>query len=251
MIRFWRALLARPGARLLRRFDKQIRFLDNRLSPESTLGLRLTFGALALVAGVWLFGVIAEDVVRDAPLTIVDREVALRLHEHATQQSTGWMISASFLASPGMIGVATTVAAFVFFSRRWWYRLLALALTVPGGLVLNLFLKSAFERQRPQFDEPLVKLADFSFPSGHAMMATLFYGLLIVVASVHIKSRPVRALTIAGLCGVILLIGFSRLYLGAHYLSDVLGAMTMGVAWLALCVTAVDTMRRRREEMKK
>ena len=251
MLRLWRALLASPRIRrLLRRFDRQIRFLENRLSPEGYLGLRLTFGALALIAGVWLFGAIAEDVVRNDPLTLMDRAVALSLHEHATPQRTGWMIEASFLASPGMIGVSTAVAALVFLRRRWWYRLLALALTVPGGLALNLFLKSAFERQRPHFDEPLVKLTDFSFPSGHTMMATLFYGLLIVVASVHLKSRAVRVLTIAGLCGVILLIGFSRMYLGAHYLSDVLGAMTMGVAWLALCVTAVDTMRRRRETMK-
>jgi membrane-associated phospholipid phosphatase len=243
--------LSRRPARLARRFERQIRFFGNRLSPEGYLGLRLTFGALALIAGVWLFASIAEDVVRNDPLTVMDREVALRLHEHATPQRTGWMIEASFLASPGMIGVATAIAAFVFFRRRWWYRLLALALTVPGGLVLNLLLKSAFERQRPQFEEPLVKLTDFSFPSGHTMMATLFYGLLIVVASVHIQSRPVRVATIAGLCGVIALIGFSRMYLGAHYLSDVLGAMTMGIAWLALCVTAVDTMRRRREAMKK
>lgn len=237
-------------ARLARRFERQLRFLHNRLSPEGTLGLRLTFGALALIAGVWLFGVIAEDVVRNDPLTMMDREVALRLHEHATPQRTGWMLEASFLASPGVIGVSTAIAACVFLRRRWWYRLLALALTVPGGLALNLLLKSAFERQRPQFDDPLVKLTDFSFPSGHTMMATLFYGLLIVVASVHIRSRVVRVTTIVALCGVIALVGFSRMYLGAHYLSDVLGALTMGVAWLALCVTAVDTMRRRREAMK-
>jgi undecaprenyl-diphosphatase len=242
--------LTRLSARLARRFERQIRFLNNRLSPEGYLGLRLTFGALALIAGVWLFSAIAEDVVRNDPLTIMDRQVALRLHEHSSPQRTGWMIEASFLASPGVIGLSTAIAAFVFFRRRWWYRLLALALTVPGGLALNLLLKSAFERQRPQFDDPLVKLTDFSFPSGHTMMATLFYGLLIVVASVHIRTPSVRALTIAGLCAVIALIGFSRMYLGAHYLSDVLGAMTMGVAWLALCVTAVDTMRRRRETLK-
>lgn len=238
-------------ARLARRFERQIRFVSNRLSPEGYLGLRLTFGALALIAGVWLFGAIAEDVVSNDPLTVMDRDVALRLHEHATPQRTGWMIEASFLASPGVIGAATAVAALLFFRCRWWHRLLALALTVPGGLVLNLLLKSAFARERPQFEEPLVKLTDFSFPSGHTMMATLFYGLLVVVASVHIKSRPLRALAIAGLCGIIALVGFSRMMLGAHYFSDVLGAMTMGVAWLALCVTTVDTTRRRREAMKK
>ena len=248
----WRALLASPRvARLSRRFERQIRFVNDRLSPESYLGLRLTFGALALVAGVWLFGAIAEDVVGSDPLTLMDRQVALWLHSHGTPQRTGWMLEATFLASPGMIGLSTAVAALVLMRRRWWYRLLALALVVPGGLALNLLLKSAFERQRPQFDDPIVKLTDFSFPSGHTMMATLFYGMLMVLAAVHMKDKLGRVFTIAGLCVIIFLVGFSRMYLGAHYFSDVVGAMTMGVAWLALCVTTVDTMRRRREALKK
>jgi membrane-associated phospholipid phosphatase len=236
--------------RLARRFERQIRFLKNRLSPESYLGLRLTFGALALIAGVWLFGAIAEDVVRNDPLTVIDRQVALWLHSHGTPQRTGWMLEATFLASPGVIGLSTAIAALILSRRRWWYRLLALALVVPGGLALNLLLKSAFERQRPQFDDPIVKLTDFSFPSGHTMMATLFYGLLAVLAAVHVKSRRLRVLIVVALCLIILLVGFSRMYLGAHYLSDVLGAITMGVAWLALCVTAVDTLRRRRAALK-
>jgi undecaprenyl-diphosphatase len=247
-----RAWLKSPRVeRPIRRFERQIRFINNRLAPESWLGLRLTFGALALVAGVWLFGAIAEDVVRNDPLTVMDRQVALWLHSHGTPQRTGWMLEATFLASPGVVGLSTAVAALILLRRRWWYRLLALALVVPGGLALNLLLKSAFERQRPQFDDPIVKLTDFSFPSGHTMMATLFYGMLIVLAAVHLKNRGWRVFTITGLCLIIFLVGFSRMYLGAHYFSDVLGAMTMGVAWLALCVTTVDTMRRRREALKR
>ncbi len=240
LIRRWRALLAS------RRLERPLRFLKKRLTPGEYLGLHLTIGALALISGVWLFGAIAEDVVRDDPLTLLDRQVALWLHSHGTPQRTGWMLMATSLASPEVIGTLTAAAAIVLLRRRLWYRLLALALAVPGGLALNLLLKSAFARERPQFDDPIVKLTDFSFPSGHTMMATLFYGLLIVLAAVHVRSRGLRAAVIAGLCATIFLIGFSRMYLGAHYFSDVVGAMTMGVAWLALCVTAVDTLRRRR-----
>src|SRR5204863_8542800 len=114
-------------------------------------GLHLTFGALALIGGVWLFGAIAEEVVSGDPLTLMDRSVALWLHSHATPQRTGWMLEASWLASPAVIGIATVVAALVLLRRRWWYRLLALALSVPGGLALNLLLKSAFARERPHF----------------------------------------------------------------------------------------------------
>jgi membrane-associated phospholipid phosphatase len=252
LTRLWRTLLASPrAARLSRRFERQIRFLKHRLSPEEYLGLHLTMGALALIAGVWLFGAIAEDVVTNDPLTIIDRQVALWLHSHGTPQRTGWMLEATSLASPAVIGISTAVAALVLFRRRLWYRLLALALSVPGGLVLNLLLKSAFARERPHFDDPIVKLTDFSFPSGHTMMATLFYGLLAVLATLHVKSRRLRVLIVVALCLIILVVGFSRMYLGAHYLSDVLGAITMGVAWLALCVTAVDTLRRRRAALKR
>jgi membrane-associated phospholipid phosphatase len=252
LTRLWRSSLASQRAKRLQlRFERQIRFLENRLAPEGYLGLRLTFGALALIAGVWLFGAIAEDVVRNDPLTLMDRQVALWLHSHGTPQRTGWMLMATALASAHTIGLLTVLAALVLLRRRWWYRLLALALAVPGGLVLNLLLKSAFARDRPHFDDPIVTLHDFSFPSGHTMMATLFYGLLVVLAAVHIRSPLRRATIIAALCGVIFLVGFSRMYLGAHYLSDVLGAMTMGVAWLSLCVTAVDTMRRRREGLRR
>ena len=134
LTRLWRALLASPRAgRLARRFERQIRFVKNRFSPEQYLGLHLTFGALALIGGVWLFGAIAEEVVSGDPLTLMDRSVALWLHSHATPQRTGWMLEASWLASPAAIGIATVAAALVLLRRRWWYRLLALALVRAHG----------------------------------------------------------------------------------------------------------------------
>jgi undecaprenyl-diphosphatase len=141
-----------------------------------------------------------------------------------------------------VVGTALLVAW-----HRHWYDLLALVLTVPGGVGLNVFLKSAFRRGRPTFTDPLLVLATYSFPSGHAVAATCLYGVLATFAVRRIRPWHCRV-AVGGVAGlVIILVGFSRLYLGVHYLSDVLGGIAAGVAWLAMCLTAVETMRRWRQ----
>jgi undecaprenyl-diphosphatase len=99
-------------------------------------------------------------------------------------------------------------------------------------------------------ENPLVTLSSYGFPSGHTMGATLLYGLLALFAWKTLKSRPARFVSLIGACLLILLIGLTRIYLGAHYLSDVLGALAAGVLWLAFCWTAVETLRRRRGSLR-
>ena len=94
--------------------------------------------------------------------------------------------------------------------------------------------------------DPLLVLTTYSFPSGHAMAATVLYGLLAVYAVRHLRQRRSRLLA-ASVAGVlIVLVSFSRLYLGVHYLSDVVGGIAVGVVWLTLCLTAVETVQRQR-----
>lgn len=225
---------------------KFIKFVRARLSPESYLGLHLTLGALVLIGATWLFGNIAEDVMTGDPLTILDHNVAVWLHARATPRLTTIMLVITYLHSmPGVSVMALGVALYLW-RRRCLYWMLALILTVPGGMLLNVLLKHAFHRVRPSFDNPILTLTTYSFPSGHTMTATVFYGVLAAFAVRKIKSWQGRLLVILGAGLMILLVGFSRIYLGAHYLSDVLGAMAEGLAWLALCLTAVDTLRRRR-----
>ena len=90
-------------------------------------------------------------------------------------------------------------------------------------------------------------LSGYSFPSGHTMAATLLCGVLAVFAVITLKSWRWRVRAVLSACVMVLLVGFSRVYLGAHFLSDVLGAAAAGLAWLAFCLTAVDTLRRYRE----
>ncbi|MBI3491884.1 MAG: bifunctional DedA family/phosphatase PAP2 family protein [Acidobacteria bacterium] len=232
---------------LRRRYATELAFLQARLSPEAYLGLHLTVGMLAFVSLAWLFGAIAEDVVTGDPLTQIDVQLNEWLHAHATSGWTTSMRRISLLGSGRVVTALVVSVALVLIVRRCWDWLLVLLLAVPGGAVLNLLLKAAFRRERPRFDNPFVTLNSYSFPSGHAMAATLFFGTLGVFAVRGLPSWRWRVLAVLGALLLILLVGFSRVYLGAHYLSDVLAAVAAGFAWLTLCLTAVHTLKRRRK----
>ncbi len=248
----WQAVINHPRMRALnRRFAPQLEFLADRLSPHGFLGLHLTLGILIIIGASWLFGGIAQDVVAGDPLTIVDQNVAMWFHQHRTDRLTQIMQIISGLASlPWVTGVGI-VMALILWWKRCWYRLLALFLVLPCGMILDVLLKLAFHRHRPNFVDSFLIFHGYSFPSGHTMAATLLYGLLAVFAVITLKTWRWRVGAVLGGFVLILLVSFSRIYLGAHYLSDVLGAITAGSAWLALSLTAVDTLRRNRIRLGK
>ena len=162
----------------------------------------------------------------------------------ATPSSTARMALVSSFSSIVAVLSLCIAASTVLLWKRWWYGLLALVLVVPGGLLLNFLLKVAFARQRPGWSD--VNLPGYSFPSGHTMTATLLYGLLGVFFVLVVKSRWWRAIAVAFVFTIIGAVGFSRIYLGAHYFSDVVAAFAAGAAWLSICLTAVETLRRHR-----
>src|SRR5256886_1265068 len=131
---------------------------------------------------------------------------------------------------------ASAIFGAVLARLRQWYWLLTLAVAVGGGMLLNLVLKAAYERLRPHFDDPLLVLTTFSFPSGHAAGAVLFYGVLAAFLVSRFYDWRARAASIAGAIGAVALVAFSRMYLGAHYLSDVVAAACSSTVWLVLCL---------------
>lgn len=229
--------------------SRLLRFIEARLSPGGELGLHLTAGVLLLVAAVSVFGDLAEDVMAKEAITVLDLNVAQWLHAHAGQPGqilTTWMLGVSALHSVAGMCALTGLLALVFWRARARYWLLALLVSVPGGMLLNVLLKSVFQRGRPVFEQPLVTLATYSFPSGHTAAATLFYGVLASYLVMTRQGWRLRLAAVAGCTLMVALVAFSRVYLGAHYVSDVLAAMAESVAWLAVCITAVSTLRRRR-----
>ncbi len=207
--------------------------------PATRLGLHIALGALLLIAAAWLFGAIAEDVVTGDRITQVDVALAQWLHAHASAGLTRWMLLVTDLHSTVAVSVYSAVAGIYFLlthRRRW---LAALAVCMAGGLALNVAMKLAFHRARPVFDQPLLTLTSYSFPSGHVLGGTILYGLIVVWVFARTPKPGWRLLAIGLAAVAIALVAFTRLYLGVHYLTDVGAAFLEGIAWLTLSLGAL------------
>jgi undecaprenyl-diphosphatase len=212
------------------------------LSPR---GLAIAGWSAFLVAGC-LFLAIAWNVTAMQGLVALDARVADWLHAHGRPGLIAFLLTVTHLNSLAAIGAWSAVFAAFLARMREWYWMLTLALAVGGAMLLNLALKGAYERLRPRFDEPLVELATYSFPSGHTAAAVAFYGVAaaFLVSRFHEPRR--RAACVAGAIAAVALVAFSRLYLGAHYLSDVVAAICSSTAWLVLCLAFGHALARKR-----
>ena len=223
------------------------RFAAARFSPEGAFGLHLTLGILLILCAGWAFAHIAAAVESRAAITLLDVQLADWLHAHGSRGLTLAMLIVTWMHSAWGIAVLAVLFAIWLYRQRALYWLLSLALSVPGGLLLNVAVKHVYRRARPHFDDPLLTLSTYSFPSGHTAGATVFYGVLACYLVAHAKGRGQQAAAVVGAVLAVALVAVSRMYLGVHYLSDVLGAAAEGCAWLAICMTAVSTLRRHRE----
>ena len=205
------------------------------LSPHAlTVAGWIAFG----IAGA-IFLALAWNVASHAPLTILDVHVSTWMQGHHLPGLTAAMLAITHAHSSIGMAVASIVFALVLARMREWYWIATLALAMIGGAVVNLGIKRAYERARPTFDEPLIHLDSFSFPSGHTAGATLFYGVLGAFLVSRYFSRRTRARIVAIAIVMVALVAFSRVYLGAHYLSDVVAAACSSTAWLVLCLSGV------------
>jgi undecaprenyl-diphosphatase len=235
-----------PGQRQRRATSESaLTRLRSRFSPGGWFLLQLAGGAALFIVAAWIFGGIAEDVVEKDPITVLDAELASWLHLRAFAPFTRFMLAVSSLHGIAGVSALTAVFALYLLWRRERYWLLALLLAVPGGMLLNVLMKYAFRRERPRFDDPLVTLATYSFPSGHTLAATVLYGALAAYLLVRVSSTAARCVVLGTALLLVTLVAFSRMYLGAHFLSDVLAAIAEGVAWLSLCLMATTTLQRR------
>ncbi|WP_254052724.1 phosphatase PAP2 family protein [Bacillus sp. V59.32b] len=151
-----------------------------------------------------------------------------------SDQLTSIMKVLTFFGSiPWFIMAAIAVSIFLVLSHKKRYAVFLL-FTSWTGLVLNLVLKWMFKRERPDL-LPIIAENGFSFPSGHSMGSFVFYGALAVIL-VRISKHAFLDWIFGSLCALIILfIGISRIYLGVHYPSDVIGGFAAGGAWLTIC----------------
>ena len=131
---------------------------------------------------------------------------------------------------------AAGLLAFIVFhaAKRQWHALVALVILASGGALLSQSLKALVGRSRPPA-VPLVEVSGYSFPSGQVLAVTLVAGWALHVASTS-ASKSARLLVAALATATVLLVGFSRIYLGAHYPGDVAASILIGMSWLGVCI---------------
>jgi membrane-associated phospholipid phosphatase len=204
-------------------------------------------GALLLfVAACLAFGALAADLLLHGPITAADPAISLWFHEHGRAPFTVAMRAVTGLhATATVLGLCAVAATLLLLNgeRAWVVPLVA---SVPGGMVLNVLVKNHFQRPRPSFDHPLLSLTTYSFPSGHTNAATLAWGFALVWLFAHRAQPRMRAIGSIVAVAMVALTALSRVYLGAHYVSDVLAASAEGIAWLALCCLALTPLVWRR-----
>ena len=205
----------------------------------------LVGGLLAAAAGLLLFTWLGREVLEGEALRLDIRGRTLA-QGWASPTLTGVMIAASFYGGPVVLIPAALVAAFAFLVHGWHRGALLVVLTVAGAALLNWLLKVTFARVRPEafFDYPLP--ASPSFPSGHALYAASIFGGLAALLTARLKHGPLRVTVWAAAVFLIVLVGFSRVYLGVHYPSDVLAGYSIAVIWVAFVALGDRLARHRR-----
>jgi membrane-associated phospholipid phosphatase len=179
------------------------------------------------------------------PLAGPDHQVAAWFHAHLSRTFVTVLRCFTDFGSSEWIGIILFFVVLFFAWKRWWPSLVTLIVAVPGGMLLNELVKVLVHRQRPFVRGQFVDWSGYSFASGHTIGATLLYGQLLLFILPALKARHWRRLTVFSAVLLVALVGFSRVALGAHFLTDVLAAIVFGIVWLTLCLVAGRPMRRR------
>lgn len=212
------------------------------LHPRVYLGLHGIVGLALAALCTWLFFAIADEVPEKAAMTRVDNAVAAWLQVHGTETGETIFVGVSYLGAQ-ILTVVLVAVAIVLIVRRDWRHVGALAVTCGGGALLNGALKLVFRRARPTYSAEF-HASSWSFPSGHAMDSLIVYGMFAYWLGARFPAY--RALIYFSAAALIGAIGFARLYLGVHFLSDVIAGYSAGLVWLSVCVTGYQFAERRR-----
>jgi len=238
------ALLSYPPLAWFRvRYARELQWVRQRLTPGAFLGLHVTLGLLVAAGFLWLFGGVLQDVLAHDPLIRFDDILARMLQSWATPSATILFVLISDLGAPLLFVLSIIVAVFYSLRRQWLY-LGGWLVALGGGEFLNLLTKQLVARPRPVFSQPELPANDYSFPSSHALLSLIAYGLLAYFVVLGLRTWRARTAVICAATMPVLLIGFSRLYLGMEYLSDVAGGYAGGGVWLSTCITGMELIRR-------
>jgi undecaprenyl-diphosphatase len=232
-------------------------FTQDRKTDPRTSGSLLSPGWLArwpvigvvmFLAGSVVFGALAYNVQTHGPLLKWDVPLTQELHAEAVQEPARVieLLIFGFFVGKELVQVITVILALYFLHKRFWRELAMLVIGLGGGAIIWYFLTNFFNRPRPDAQIGIV-VTDPSFPSGHVITAVLAYGLLAYLFVPKMPSLFWKWVIVIASLLTMLYIGFSRLFLGGHYLTDLLAGYSLGIAWAGLVYTLIERIFMRRQ----
>jgi undecaprenyl-diphosphatase len=205
----------------------------------TSVGIFLLAGALLAVVGTVAFAALGEHV-REGATQSFDVAVLRWVDAHRTNALTRAAVELTYLGTGIVVLTVVGVAALLLWHTQHQHSARLLLAAVAGNILVNAALKLVFNRPRPTVFDWQIAAASTSFPSGHAMSATVCYGTVAYLAARLQKARWARALTLGGAIVLILLVSTTRVYLGVHYPSDVIGGVIVGLAWAGFCMATLE-----------
>ena len=235
------ALFQTPFMRNLKlKYPRFFKFLHARFKTDHFYGLPLTILLFLMGVNMLLLSQLAEQVVNSEATKAMDVQVSSFFFDMRTAELSLFLYAFTHLGNVYGVISMTVLAGIFLFTRRMYQHLVALLISVMGSAITMDVLKTYFSRERPLDVAYYVPENSFSFPSGHAASAMALVGLLAYFCFLEVKHR--RAKLLLFLMGLlyVLLIGISRIYLGVHFLTDVVAGFLLGLLWVVLAVGILE-----------
>jgi len=223
--------------RIRHRHPKIFNFIKKRLTPDEKYGLYLTIGSIITLFFIYLFFEVIQSYIGQETLIRADLRIINLISHFRTPELSQFMLFITYLAQGEIVTVAVIFSLIILILLRKWSYIRSLLIFVIGGELFVWIIKNIIDRPRPPLTEALVTETSYSFPSGHSFIAIAFYGLIIFFLFDSFKKKYLKILSLVLGIILVILIGASRIYLGAHWPSDVLASYTSGLAWLTIIIT--------------
>ncbi|MCL4385203.1 MAG: phosphatase PAP2 family protein [Cyanobacteria bacterium] len=222
------------------KYPKFICFVKNRFDSEVRSGLFLTTGFIIISFFTYVFLSLIKDLIGQTTLSQLDFNLLNKIQTIRTPFLNKFMLYITHFGDWQIILGVFVIAVFTLLLLKKWKYILALSISTIGGEIFVYTMKNIIKRHGPPMRYTIFMEHDFSFPSGHGFIAVAFYGLLFYFIFRYLISKYLKVLIIIIGFALIVLIGFSRIYLGLHWPSDVLASFESGIILITLIITFLE-----------
>ena len=219
-----------------------VKFWREKVSPKIT-SLIATVGIVGIVSCLLIIYVVAQisDEVLDREAFAFDKSILLGIHAFTNPTLDRIMHFITGFNNPDFVSIVAGIAFVLLLIKRCYPEAKIFVIDCAGGVVLSYGLKSVFGKARPDLWQSAIEEVSFSYPSGHALGSTVLYGFLAYLFATRFPQYSWLIYLLA--VSLILAIGLSRLYLGVHWPTDIIGGYGIGFLWLTFCITMLKLQK--------